>query len=82
MSSCPDGRLIHNSTEDSDSDCVQDGTSHKRQITNSFGKKKTSRYNRKPHKKSALTEREKAATRCSRCIKQIMKDKKELDEVY
>ena len=72
---------MNNSTEDSDTDCVDNGAGSDRHITNSFGQKKTSRYNREPCKKSALMDREKVATRHSRRIKQIMKDKKDLDEV-
>ena len=74
-------RPIDNSTEDSDTDCVDNGAGSDRHITNSFGQKKTSRYNREPRKKSAFMDREKVTTRCSQCTKQIMKDKKDLDEV-
>ena len=81
-SSCPEPRPMDNSTEDSDTDCVENGGGSDRQLTNSFGQKKTRQYNREPHKKSALMDREKVATRRSWHIKQIMKDKKDLDEVH
>ena len=80
-SSCPETKTVQNSMEDSDTDAMQDGVSGQKAISNSFGQKKTSRYNREPRKKSALMDREKVATQRSRRIKQIMKDKKELDEV-
>ena len=80
-SSCPEAKTVYNSTEDSDTDAMQDSVIGQKGISNSFGQKKTSRYNREPRKKSALMEREKVATRWSQHIKQIMKDKKELDEV-
>ena len=80
-SSCPERKTVQNSMQDSDTDAMQDGVSGQKAISNSFGQKKTSHYNREPHKKSALMDREKVATRQSRRIKQIMKDKKELDEV-
>ena len=80
-SSCPETKTVQNSMEDSDTDAMQDSVIGQKGISNSFGQKKTSRYNREPCKKSALMEREKVATQRSRCIKQIMKDKKELDDV-
>ena len=64
-SSCPETKTVQNSTEDSDTDAMQDSVIGQKGISNSFGQKKTSRYNREPHKKSALMEREKVATRQS-----------------
>ena len=61
-SSCPETKTVHNSMEDSDTDAMQDSVSRQKAISNSFGQKKTSRYNREPRKKSALMEREKVAT--------------------
>ena len=81
-SSCPEPRPMDYTTEDSDTDCVDNGGGSDRQLTNSFGQKKTRQYNREPRKKSALMDREKVATRRSWHTKQIMKDKKDLDEVH
>ena len=46
-----------------------------------FGKVKISRYNRGPCDKKILDEREKIATRHSSRIKQLLEEKKKLDEV-
>ena len=61
---------------------MQDVAIGQKVISNSFSQKKTSCYNREPHKKSALMDKKKVAKRRSWHIKQIMKNKKELDEVH
>lgn len=52
-----------------------------KKTTNSFGEAKTSRYNRPPRDKKVLEKREKIATRRSHRIKQLLEEKKKLDEV-
>ena len=49
--------------------------------TNVFGDTKTSRYNRPPHDKKILDQRDKIATRRSGRIQQLLQEKKKLDEV-
>ena len=69
-------------TDDSETDGASSNLKKGPKLRNAFGEAKTSRYNRPPRDKKILDEREKIATRCSHRIKQLLDEKKKLDEVY
>ena len=68
-------------TDDSESEQSAWTSKHKRKGKNVLREVKTSRYNRGPHDKTILDKREKIATRHSSRIKQLLEEKKKIDEV-
>ena len=68
-------------TDDSESDQRDKPVGKKRELSNAYGQCKTSRYNRPSHDKKVLEQCEKIATRCSNRIKQLLDEKKKLDDV-
>ena len=68
-------------TDDSESDQRDGNVGNGRHVSNAFGQCKTSRYKRPPRDKKVLEQCEKIATRHSSRIKQLLDEKKKLDEV-
>ena len=68
-------------TDDSESDQRDGDVANQRHASNAYGQCKTSRYKRPPCDKKVLEQRKKIATRHSSRIKQLLDEKKKLDEV-
>ena len=68
-------------TNKSESDQRDKPVGKKRELSNAYGRCKTSRYNRPHHDKKILEQCEKIATRCSSRIKQLLDEKKKLDDI-
>ena len=80
-SSYPSHDSSYLTTDDSESEQCSGTSKSRRKCTNVFGETKTSRYNRPPHDKELLDQRDKIATRFSSRIQQLLEEKKKLDEV-
>ena len=80
-SSYPSHGSSYLTTDDSESDQCSSTSKSRRKCTNVFWETKTSRYNRPPHDKKLLDQRDKIAMRHSSRIQQLLEEKKKLDEV-
>ena len=68
-------------TDDSETDQADKPSGKRSDVSNAYGHCKTSRYNRPPCDKKVLEQHEKIATKRSSRIKQLLDEKKKLDDV-